>query len=138
MLGKKGFVERVNRGVDQVLEPGETRQAATYLRGQGGSMLVVSLFGPMVTQPFILALTDRRLLLLAMGQLTAAHSTLIAAVPRQYASVRDLTLSTLSGTLTLTLQSANGPQDVQFALVPAWKDETAQLAQALGWAVVPR
>ena len=80
MLGKKGFVARVERGVDAVLEAGEVRQAATYVRGQGGNLAVIALFGPMVASPFILAVTDRRVLLLAMGQFNAAHSALIAQI----------------------------------------------------------
>lgn len=67
MLGKKGFVSRVNRGVDAALQPGEQRLAAVYVRGQGGNMALVSLLGPMVAQPFIVAATDRRLAVVEHG-----------------------------------------------------------------------
>lgn len=137
MFGKSGFVKRVNVAVDQVLEPGEERRAAVYVQGPSRAPTATSVgvgaaaalggggdLSGQMRSAWLLAATDRRLLLLAMDGLTAKSAQLAAAFP-----INEVRRAG-SGKSGFALRFPNGEQ-VHYEVLLAWRKEAATLQSLL-------
>ncbi len=141
MFGKAGFVKRVNFAVDAVLEPGEERLMAVYVQGPrrppSSSVAVANAAGAaaalvsgasnaagMMASAWLLAVTDRRFLVLAMDGMTAKSATLAGSFPSE--AVR-CTAAEKGG---FDLSYPDG-EVVSYRVLPAWRKEGSALAELL-------
>jgi hypothetical protein len=141
MFGKTGFLKRVNSAVDAVLEQGEERVMAVYVQGPrrppSSSVAVANAAGAaaaivsgasnaagMMSSAWLLALTDRRFLVLAMDGMTAKSATLAAAFPAD--AVRCVTAQ--KGSFELAFPEGDS---VRYSVLPAWRREGSALVELL-------
>jgi hypothetical protein len=139
MFGKGGFVKRVNAAVDAVLHPGEERLMAIYAQGPrrppssaavatSGIAAAASLVSvganasSQMSSAWLLAITDQRLLVLAMDGLTARSATLAAEFPADAIKVASASKSGFD------MAFPDGTQ-IGYRVLPAWRREAAQFLE---------
>jgi hypothetical protein len=134
--GPDGKARRVLPAVDAVLAEGEQRRAATVVRGLGRGADV----GRAID--WVLAATDRRVLLFTLPPGPGATPTLVSSFARDGVLVIDAQLTGPSPTLVVRLPDTAEAVDATASVVAwfhplgAWREETRRLVEELG-RVVP-
>lgn len=129
-IGKKSVARRARQAVTAVLEPGETIHALAYARGQEGLDAMQFYVMPAVaTSSWILATTNRRVLVFAGNQFNAARSTLAAAAPLSSVRAGEVDLERpMRSYVELVFE---GVEKVRFLIPALWKQEATELIDQL-------
>jgi hypothetical protein len=132
MFGNQSIKKRVGRAVVPFLEPGEQLVVPVFLHTYGSLNLAAMLQGTGVVgdiRTWIVALTNRRVLLFQGDSMNAARSRLLGAVPRSKAHVTYEGSPAKPTHLTLTV---SGGTDDRFAVPVVWRKDVAELVRELG------
>lgn len=123
MLGEKRIRRKVGEAVQRAIEPGEELRASVYLHTYSSLLPVIATGGVQSNiHTTIVALTDRRVLVLAGNEMNAAKSQLIAAFPRAEVAVDAGDRPTKPTHLELTL---GGVGSHRFAVPLIWRGDAA-------------
>jgi hypothetical protein len=141
MLGKTGFAKRINAAVDAVLDGGEERLTALYVQGPrrppsassaaANAAAATAAFvsgasnaAGMMSSAWLLALTDRRFLVLAMDGVTARSATVAAAF------AADAVRCAVPKKGLLEMSYPDGSR-IAYSVLPAWRKEAGVLAELM-------
>ncbi len=126
MFGNKGILKRVTRAVEAALEPGETLVVPVYLHDPHATLPTLLLGVPVMAtmSTWIVALTDRRVLVFEGNNMNAARSKLIGDAPRDAVQVVDSD----KGHLVLRF---HGDEGHRFTVPLVWRKEAARFAEEL-------
>ncbi len=130
-FGKKGFAKRIAKAVDASLEPGEQVEVSLWTRDPSGD-LSRAVFGLLVearVASFILALTDRRVIVYSGHNFDAGRSQELGSYPRELVSVLSADPPAKPRHLALRF---GGEKDARFTVQPVWRREARQFAEGLG------
>jgi hypothetical protein len=127
LFNNKSIAKRMRRAVDPTLEPGETLRAMVYGRGRG--TIETALLGPVAlaaVPTYILASTDRRVLIFQGNNFNAARSTLLGAVPREQVTVQASGAKPTQVTVFVA-----GDEGHTFEIPLVWRQDAARFAADL-------
>jgi hypothetical protein len=129
LFGNTGIRKRIVRAVEPLLSPGETLEAVVYARDPAGrvaSGTILGIVAPTV-KTFVLALTDRRVLVLEGNNVNAAKSTLLGAMERERVSVQADLATTSHDRVTLVFDGTGST----FEIPRLWREEAAGMVRSL-------
>lgn len=128
MFGAKGLRKRVGVAVERTLEPGESVESTVYLHVYGDPTGAILTGLPVGIRTWIVALTDKRVILLKGNEMNAAKSEMIGGYPRA-----DVSVSTDEVDKPKHLELTLGDKgSARFAVPLIWRDDAATFAAALG------
>jgi hypothetical protein len=131
MFSGRGLRRRVALAVERTLEPGEVIRSTVYLHVYGDAIGSILTGLPTGIRTWIVALTDRRVILLKGNELNAAKSELVAAFP-----LADVAVAPGDGESNvipkhLEFQFA-GQGNVRFAVPLIWRRDAGNFITELG------